>query len=152
MGMTTCSLCLIPTAWFYYEFLRTFDAPWAWNVAALACALVAAPFAALIAILSTVEYPTVHQASAYCFFLLQVIAVLCYTRMWALIDAEAFRVKLAICAVLLVNFTIYLPVGMAVVCDWPRLSLLDLAGCGGVSDGGAVAARSAARTGLEVIR
>lgn len=85
----------------------------------------------LTACFSTTSFPNVHQYTAYGFFFLQTVAVALYTTAAnnsskadsVAAPVRASCVRNSIAAVYCLAFLVYLPVGLAVNCEWARLSM-----------------------------
>lgn len=99
------------------------------SLAAVVLVGTSAPFLILLAVMSTIEHPSVHDISAYIFFVLQTVAIIVQTvalarRQWSTPrkrKAQIFRNVVAFCYCVL--FLIYLPIGLAINCPWARLSM-----------------------------
>ncbi|KAF0718000.1 Aste57867_1964 [Aphanomyces stellatus] len=95
----------------------------------------------VLAICSTTSYPSVHSNAAYWFFILEALAVLINTSItyriykWRdhhptpILECSAIatsrkhtHVQATFCAVFLIAFALYIPIGLAVVCDFAHLS------------------------------
>ncbi|KAG8467508.1 hypothetical protein KFE25_000824 [Diacronema lutheri] len=88
----------------------------------------------LLACFSTIVYPDVHQYSAYAFFLLQVVGIALLTsasnrpaarREMTRSVRRATLARNVLAAIFFVAVVIYLPIGLAVNCEWSRLSVDD---------------------------
>ena len=85
----------------------------------------------LLVCFNTNDYPAVHDAGAYTFFVLMAFALPLFTfSLFCLrrvqpeaVNPHSLRVKLVLTVCFWVAFIIYLPVGLAVVCTWNRLPL-----------------------------
>jgi len=100
-------------------------------IIAVVCAFVGAIGAILLSCFSTTKYPDIHQYSAYAFFVLLLLhAILSLWVYKGLANVFEEHKKLmvpryVVTAVLLVAVIIYLPVGLAIVCEWTRLGMQD---------------------------
>jgi len=133
MGTLGAFLLLLQHAILSPRLRNLFDHAKAPNSAKLAwligCGLAALGIVAMIMlmVLSTYDYPSAHDYSAYAFFVLSAVSMLCYTislgrlRSFQPAFATSFVAKLALLVVFSIAFIIYLPVGLAIVCEWKRL-------------------------------
>ena len=93
------------------------------NLAAAILGVLGSLCAALLAVFDTLDYPSVHNLSAYAFFLFTVSAVSLHTFIASRVARDTYRCKLALNVILAVAFIIYIPVGLALLSPWQRLSM-----------------------------
>jgi hypothetical membrane protein len=86
---------------------------------------------ALLAIFNTIDYPSVHNATAYAFFLLLLVYCISTAVLaWKLRGASpraglAAKIKVVIASLLLLFVILYLPVGLSIIPAWKRLTIAD---------------------------
>jgi len=93
------------------------------NVAAAVLGVLGSLCAGTLAVCDTLNYPVLHNISAYAFFLFTVSAVSLHTFVASRVARDTYRCKLVLNVVLAVAFVLYLPVGLAVMCPWKRLPM-----------------------------
>ena len=84
----------------------------------------------MLACFKTTEFPDVHLYSAYSFFSCLTVHVSCNTFVFSRNVAlrRSYCVKLAINVVYSFAFMVYIPIGLAVICPFERLSIADCLG------------------------
>lgn len=102
------------------------------NIAATFFGIPGSICAALVGCFSTSDYASIHDYSAYVFFVFSTVFLALETTIYKLLAKEGAtelavtaNLKLGIMIIYAISFIIYLPVGLAIVCDFERLALTD---------------------------